>query len=162
LNIPLIGFFNDGELCWLVNFEAGIIIQLPTAVFLLYPSALITHFNVDKNRMCFLLHQDKWADKVRLSEFYSNEHPLKFVTTKNRDVPTPLNSEPLCTIKSGRGCLVFFNPASFFYPLTTGYVTLDEAEAAGVARGLDFQEHAKTLFNQVSQQLGHTTSIDST
>lgn len=93
-----------------------------------------------------------------LSEFYSNNHPLKFVTTKNGEVPTALNSEPLCTIQSGRGCLVFFNPASFFYPLTTGYVTLDEAKAAGVQRGLDFQEEAKSSFNQVSRS--HTTSTE--
>jgi len=54
---------------------------------------------------------------------------------------------------------VFFNPASFFYPLTTGYVTLDEAEAAGIRRGLDFEDEAKKYFNQVSQQVGHITSI---
>lgn len=54
---------------------------------------------------------------------------------------------------------MFFNPASFFYPLTTGYVTLDEAEAAGIRRGLDFEDEAKKYFNQVSQQVGHITSI---
>jgi hypothetical protein len=49
------GFFDDHELAWLVNFEAGIVIQLPTGIFLLYPSALITHFNVNKNGTYFLV-----------------------------------------------------------------------------------------------------------
>lgn len=41
-----IGFFADGQLAWLVNLEAGIIIQIPSGVFYFCLSS-ITHFNVD-------------------------------------------------------------------------------------------------------------------
>ncbi|KAF9506037.1 hypothetical protein BS47DRAFT_1399871 [Hydnum rufescens UP504] len=130
--IFVLGFFDDGETAWLVNFEAGIIIQLPTGIFLLYPSALIMHFNVNKN------------------EFFSNEHPLKFVCTQKGEIPNALNSVPLCSINPGRASLVFFNPASFFYPLTTGFTTLEEARAAGLSGELDFAEEARSSFNKVS------------
>lgn len=43
-----LGFFNDGELAWLVNLEAGVIIQLPTGTFFAFPSALLTHWNTDR------------------------------------------------------------------------------------------------------------------
>ncbi|KAF9506007.1 hypothetical protein BS47DRAFT_1367659 [Hydnum rufescens UP504] len=120
--IFVLGFFNDGETVWLVNFEAKIIIQLPTGIFLLHPSVLIMHFNVDKNK------------------FLSNEHPLKFVCTQNGEILNSLNSMPPCSIKPGRASLVFFNPASFFYPLMTGYTTLEGARAASLSKELDFAE----------------------
>jgi hypothetical protein len=44
-----IGFFPDGTLAWLVNHEAQIIIQIPTAVFYFCLSSIITHYNVDLN-----------------------------------------------------------------------------------------------------------------
>jgi hypothetical protein len=98
------------------------------------------------------VYQDEQADELRLSEFYSNEHPLKFVTTQNGEVPTALNSEPLCTITSGRGCLVFFNPASFFYPLTTGYVveeTLATLQICQTKYRSDLYEETLFLFVSV-------------
>ncbi|KAF9002856.1 hypothetical protein BDZ89DRAFT_903411, partial [Hymenopellis radicata] len=42
------GFFNHREKAWLVIWEAGVCIELPPGVFLLYPSALFIHFNVDR------------------------------------------------------------------------------------------------------------------
>ncbi|KAF9512970.1 hypothetical protein BS47DRAFT_1362758 [Hydnum rufescens UP504] len=148
--IFVLGFFNDGETVWLVNFGAKIIIQLPTGIFLLYPSALITHFNVDKNGMSiYTVDKEKLTDK-KLSEFLSNEHPLKFVCTQNGEIPNSLNSMPLCSIKPGRASLVFFNPASFFYPLTTGYTTLEGARAAGPSGELDFAEEAQSSFDKAS------------
>lgn len=44
-----LGFFEDGERAWLANFEAGTIMQVPTGVFVLFPSALQTHCNADLN-----------------------------------------------------------------------------------------------------------------
>ncbi len=41
------GFFNHREKAWLVIWEAGVCIELPPGVFLLYPSSLFIHFNVD-------------------------------------------------------------------------------------------------------------------
>jgi len=96
---------------------------------------------------------DNISDGIGSIEFYSNEHPLKFVTTKNGEIPSELNSEPLCTIKPDRGCLVFFNPATFFYPLATGYITLDEAGEAGVSRALDFEMGAQSSFGSISPNL---------
>ncbi|KAF9512964.1 hypothetical protein BS47DRAFT_1393708 [Hydnum rufescens UP504] len=148
--IFVLGFFDDGETTWLVNFEASIIIQLPTGVFLLYPSALIMHFNVNKNSTSiYLVDKEKLTDTMP-SEFFSNEHPLKFVCTQKGEIPNALNSVPLCSINPGRASLVFFNPASFFYPLTTGFTTLEEARAAGLSGELDFSEEARSSFNKVS------------
>jgi len=45
------GFFHDGELAWLVNLEAGIVIQIPSGVFYFCLSSIITHFNVDRHGM---------------------------------------------------------------------------------------------------------------
>ena len=41
------GHFNHGEKCWLVIWEAGIVVELPPGVFIFYPSSLFLHFNVD-------------------------------------------------------------------------------------------------------------------
>jgi hypothetical protein len=43
-----IGFFADGQLAWLVNLEAGIVIQIPSGVFYFCLSSIITHYNVDR------------------------------------------------------------------------------------------------------------------
>jgi hypothetical protein len=43
------GFFHDGQLAWLVNLEAGIVIQIPSGVFYFCLSSIITHFNVDRH-----------------------------------------------------------------------------------------------------------------
>ena len=41
------GFFADSQLAWLVNLEAGVVIQIPSGVFYFCLSSIITHFNVD-------------------------------------------------------------------------------------------------------------------
>jgi hypothetical protein len=41
------GFFAHGEHVWLVNMEGRVILEIPPGSFVLFPSALITHFNVD-------------------------------------------------------------------------------------------------------------------
>lgn len=44
----LIGFFKDGDVAWLVNLEAGVLVQLPPGVFFAFPSALLTHWSMNK------------------------------------------------------------------------------------------------------------------
>jgi hypothetical protein len=41
------GKFNHKERCWLVIWEAEIVIELPPGVFLFYPSAIFYHWNAD-------------------------------------------------------------------------------------------------------------------
>ncbi|KAK1217050.1 hypothetical protein PQX77_020324 [Marasmius sp. AFHP31] len=41
------GHFNHREKCWIVIWEAGIALELPMGIFVLYPSSLFLHFNVD-------------------------------------------------------------------------------------------------------------------
>jgi len=51
-----IGFkFNHKARSWLVIWEAGVIIELPPWVLVLYPSSLFLHFNIDVHGECFLL-----------------------------------------------------------------------------------------------------------
>jgi hypothetical protein len=42
-----LGTFNSKERSWLVIWEAGIIVEMPPGVFVMYPSSLFFHFNVD-------------------------------------------------------------------------------------------------------------------
>jgi len=44
---PSTGKFNSKERSWLVIWEAGVILELPAGVFLMYPSSLFFHFNID-------------------------------------------------------------------------------------------------------------------
>ena len=48
LSDDLEGNFDDAEKVWLVIWELDIIIQIPAGVFVLYPSSIFYHFNVDK------------------------------------------------------------------------------------------------------------------
>ncbi|KIY60753.1 hypothetical protein CYLTODRAFT_495533, partial [Cylindrobasidium torrendii FP15055 ss-10] len=41
------GWFASDEVCWLVIWEANIMIELPAGVFLAYPSSLFYHFNIN-------------------------------------------------------------------------------------------------------------------
>lgn len=39
--------FNHTQRTWLVIWEAGVVIELPPWVLVLYPSSLLFHFNID-------------------------------------------------------------------------------------------------------------------
>ncbi|KAI0040930.1 hypothetical protein FA95DRAFT_804673 [Auriscalpium vulgare] len=107
---------------WLVIWEAGIIIELPPWVLLIYPSSLFYHFNVD------------------ISD-------IKFVTTENGEQPTLDNSRPIEDgDEEGRGSLVWFNMSSMFQASETGFSTLKEAKAAGHSGKADAQGTAKQAF----------------
>ena len=90
------------EEVWLVNLEANVMVQLPTGVFFLFPSTLVTHWNLDKK------------------EFYSGQYPLQFITAPKGQCPSSLNEQPLHKINSGRGSLVFFTLGQMFVPLYSG------------------------------------------
>jgi hypothetical protein len=44
--------FNHTMRSWLVIWEAGVVIELPPWVLLLYPSSLLYHFNIDIDGKC--------------------------------------------------------------------------------------------------------------
>ncbi|KAL0568764.1 hypothetical protein V5O48_013215 [Marasmius crinis-equi] len=123
--IFIYGHFNHSETCWLVAWEAGVAFELPPGVFLLYPSSLFLHFNIDVAN-------------------------LDFVVTKDGKTPTRSESEPLCAScpnfdpeqhgddwkkANGRGSMVWFNQATMFQTSEldeeTGYTQVGRAEAAG-------------------------------
>ncbi|RPD57505.1 hypothetical protein L227DRAFT_565288 [Lentinus tigrinus ALCF2SS1-6] len=82
------GTFNHKEKAWLVLWEAGLIIELPPGVLMLYPSSLFIHCNVDMSN-------------------------LQIVTTPNGEKPTPATASPLKGVP-GRGSVVLFNQATMF------------------------------------------------
>ena len=49
LDTPPLDTFNHTKRSWLVIWEAGVVIELPPWVLLLYPSSLLYHFNIDIN-----------------------------------------------------------------------------------------------------------------
>ncbi|KAF9016483.1 hypothetical protein BDZ89DRAFT_1141424 [Hymenopellis radicata] len=89
------GWFNHREMVWLVIWEAGICVELPPGVFLLYPSSLFFHFNVDLKDI---------------------EIPIP---------RRPEVSEEDWAEGNGRGSVVWFNQqASMFQMSETGFETL--------------------------------------
>ncbi|KAK1219073.1 hypothetical protein PQX77_018222 [Marasmius sp. AFHP31] len=120
--IFIYGHFNHRETCWLVAWEAGVAFELPPGVFLIYPSSLFLHFNMDVKN-------------------------LDFVVTEDGSIPTRDNSRPLCccgesgddihgsdwNTAKGRGSMVWFNQATMFQTSElgeeTGYTTVELAKA---------------------------------
>ncbi|KAG1834973.1 hypothetical protein DFJ58DRAFT_847503 [Suillus subalutaceus] len=102
--IFIYGQFNSKERSWLVIWEAGVVIEMPPGVFVMYPSSLFFHFNVD---IC----------------------DLEFVCTEG-ELPTKQNSSPLDG-GDGRGSCVWFNQASMFQTAELGFATVAAAKQAG-------------------------------
>ncbi|KAK1233413.1 hypothetical protein PQX77_003427 [Marasmius sp. AFHP31] len=133
------GHFNHREKCWIVIWEAGVALELPMGVFVLYPSSLFLHFNVDVSN-------------------------LNFVVTDGSK-PTRDNSKPLnCLCRNpradhgkdwqnahGRGSMVWFNQASMFQTTELGYNTVAQAAAADAKTTCDAEEWlAKGIFPALS------------
>ncbi|KAL1738552.1 hypothetical protein HDZ31DRAFT_69876 [Schizophyllum fasciatum] len=114
------GSFNHREKCWLVMWEAGIIIQIPPGVIVAYPSALFYHFNIDL------------AD-------------LEVVQTDGADLPTPQNSTKLGSGAPGRGSCVWFNQASMWQTAEIGEHTIKQAKAKGLDTTCDNEELLEDL-----------------
>ncbi|KAI0080985.1 hypothetical protein K474DRAFT_1704272 [Panus rudis PR-1116 ss-1] len=101
---------GEREHIWLVLWEAGIVIEIPVGVFILYPSALFLHFNIDKR------HLDK----------------VMFYYTKNDQPPTKEFLKPLGCDNSeegGRASIVWFTQASMLQSadLPQGVHTMGQA-----------------------------------
>ncbi|KAL1697720.1 hypothetical protein EV121DRAFT_274905, partial [Schizophyllum commune] len=128
--IFIYGNFNHRERCWLVIWEAGLIVELPPGVFMAYPSSLFYHWNVD---VCDL-------DKAQ------------FVTTTDGRPPNQeqQNFEPLSEEEQawnradGRGSMVWFNQATLFQSAELGVSTIKKAKK----RGLDTHSDAQTLITK--------------
>ncbi|KAL0578206.1 hypothetical protein V5O48_003781 [Marasmius crinis-equi] len=133
------GHFNHREKCWIVIWEAGVALEIPMGVFILYPSSLFLHFNVDITN-------------------------LNFVVT-NGDQPTKENSTPLNCLcgdpeadhgeswrnAQGRGSMVWFNQASMFQTTELGFNTVAQARAAGAETTCDAEKWLeKGIFPYVS------------
>jgi hypothetical protein len=131
----LLGRINSKQHSWLVIWEAGIVIELPARVFLLYPSALFFHFNVDIDRITgghlaspFLVSADALLHLI--------------VVTDDKECPTPENSVPL-SAECGQGSCVWFNQASMFQTSELGYPTVRKAWEAGAPTSCPTQEFIK-------------------
>ncbi|KAK7020705.1 hypothetical protein VNI00_017647 [Paramarasmius palmivorus] len=111
------GHFDHWERCWLVIWEAGVVLELPPGVFIIYPSSLFLHFNIDR---------------------------AQFLVTDG-DHPSHANSRPLCSCGDGganhgtgwqeargRGSIVWFNQATMLQTSELGFATVKDAKAAGV------------------------------
>jgi hypothetical protein len=121
------GFFNDGALAWLVNHEANIVIQVPSAVPFLGLSAIITHCNVDRGGMFWNNGSGCWVIMILVPEFWVGECLLDFVVTERWERPTAFNTTPLHSIGSGRGSIVLYNQASAFHWKLTEEKMADDA-----------------------------------
>ena len=105
------------------------IIELPAGVFLMYPSSLFFHFNVD---ICGKHYSLKLI--IRLITCLD----VEFVRT-NGEIPTPQNSMPI-NGADGRGSCVWFNQATMFQSTELGHNTVADAKLAGNSGTSDFQE----------------------
>ncbi|KAA1467110.1 hypothetical protein DENSPDRAFT_847331 [Dentipellis sp. KUC8613] len=115
--------FNHKTRSWLVIWEAGVVIELPPWVILLYPSSLFYHFNN--------------AD-------------IKFVVTTDGQPPREdrSNCEPLDA--DGRGSIVWFSMATMYQSAETGFATLKQAKAAGLSTAADLPHTLKEAFTNLA------------
>ncbi|KAJ6477466.1 hypothetical protein C8R47DRAFT_937425, partial [Mycena vitilis] len=117
--------FNHFQRTWLVIWEAGVVIQLPPWVLVLYPSALFYHFNIDIDQL----------------EFVSTEGTV--------DWPTRDNSRPVVAGDEwGRGSMVFFNQSTMTQTAFTGHATVKAAKLAGQTGTTDFGTDAQAAFSR--------------
>ncbi|KAF8237641.1 hypothetical protein L208DRAFT_1245828, partial [Tricholoma matsutake] len=116
--------FNHTMRSWLVIWEAGVVIELPPWVLLLYPSSLLYHFNIDI-------------------------HAIQFLATDGLQRPTPANSRPITAgDECGRGSLVYFNQATMYQTSETGYATIGEAVEAGDLGKVDYGMSTQAAFTK--------------
>jgi hypothetical protein len=132
--------FNHTLRSWLVIWEAGVVIELPPWVLLLYPSSLLYHFNID-------IH-----GRSHRGLFLYSSHPtpdIQFLTTDGLQRPTPKNSRPIkAGDEGGRGSLVYFNQATMYQTSETGHATVGEAIEAGDSGKVDYGTSAQEAFTK--------------
>ncbi|KAL0569648.1 hypothetical protein V5O48_012310 [Marasmius crinis-equi] len=112
------GHFNHREKCWIVIWEAGVALELPMGVFVLYPSSLFLHFNVDVANLNFVVTDGERPTK-------ENSKPLNCLCGN----PEADHGEAWERAQ-GRGSMVWFNQASMFQTTELGYNTVAQARAA--------------------------------
>ncbi|KAF5322157.1 hypothetical protein D9619_002095 [Psilocybe cf. subviscida] len=124
--------FNHRLRSWVVLWEAGVAIELPPWVVLIYPSSLLHHYNVD------------------VLDF-------KFVTVDGTEWPTPENSTPIVdTDGRGRGTFVYFNQSSMYQSAETDSDTLADATRAQKETTVSYSESVKAALEDYSY-VYHTT-----
>ncbi|KAL0064995.1 hypothetical protein AAF712_007986 [Marasmius tenuissimus] len=122
------GHFNHREKCWIVIWEAGVALELPMGVFVLYPSSLFLHFNVDLSNLNFVVTDGERPTK-------GNSRPLECLC-RNSQADHGEDWEKA----HGRGSMVWFNQASMFQTTELGYNTIAQASAAGAQTTCDAEE----------------------
>jgi len=98
-------------------------LELPRGVFVMYPSSLFFHFNID---VCGEFLSLRFY--FYLTPFDSD---IDLVTTKEGERPTKENSTPLDG-SDGRGSCVWFNQASVFQTSELGTETVALAKELGM------------------------------
>lgn len=132
--------FNHSKRTWLVLWEAGVIVQLPPWTVFLYPSSLLTHFNIDIHGRSQRCIPQKAPDKASALD-------IRFVTTEGEERPTPENSTPIEPgDEEGRGTFVYFNEATMYQSSETGFGSLHEARKAKQSVTVNWQEKANEAF----------------
>lgn len=87
--------------------EAGIILELPPGVLVLFPSALILHWNIDIQGWFYIINI--------LAALYLLKVDLEIVSTINNEKPTRTNTTSLSydnDEEGGRASVVWFTQAS--------------------------------------------------
>lgn len=115
--------------------EAGVIVELPPWVAILYPSSLFYHFNVD-------LEGDRFYSTPPISSF-SRAPDLEIITTPDGTQPTAGQDYTDC---QGRGSMVFFNQGAMFQCSETGHDTLRDAKEAGHSGFTSYGDNIRDAF----------------
>jgi hypothetical protein len=141
LNIE-IGIFDDDKIAWLVCWELNIIIQFPAGCWIFLPSALISHFNADVGGKSL---RSQWS-QISIHVF-----PIADISSGLEVVITGKNEKPSTSSTQFRGSLAFFNPATFFSVVNSGYATVKAAVADGAAQKVrvNFAEKVDVLFPKI-------------
>ncbi|KAL0059716.1 hypothetical protein AAF712_013512 [Marasmius tenuissimus] len=136
------GHFDHKRKCWLVIWEAGIALELPMGIFVLYPSSLFLHFNVDADNLQFVVTDgnEPTKDSCRPLSCLCGD-PTK-ITVRNGKR------------RMGEGLWCGLIEASMFQTTELGYNTVEEARSAGAETDCDIKGLLeKGIFPQVHVSL---------
>ena len=135
------------EQIWLVFWEAGIIFQVPVGVLIIFPSALLLHFNINmKGTPSSFTHF--------MASLEALSSALRLVATKGGDVPRPDNCVPIGhgnTLDRGRGSMVWFTQATMLSSAELPGVTITQVKE--MEHGLQQQEPRSTPYFTTSYDL---------
>jgi hypothetical protein len=91
INLHHVGFFDDGELAWLVILESGVFVQLPPGVFFAFPSALLTHWSGDKKGERLIVIQKPAPKRPKQSPVPSQMYLKRFKSGLQSAGRPPMN-----------------------------------------------------------------------